>query len=349
MKVVIHCYSGGTCDITINSLTTAGEVVRRLCMGMHISQTNNRFALFDVSTDSSKFISNRVVVADIVSKHERSARQESDSYNKFAQRRLFFKILCSINPTAVPFDSTEFALMLEQAHENVIKGFFAASQKTLIKLAALHLQFTRGSFEFGDVIHDITQEYPLVKVKEDSSEHRESATIFHKNTLKKDSLKRYKSINIDDMLANEMEMQSVKGQVTDYWRKLRGVSEEEAMKDYMEILKEWPGFGSTFFNIQYTDDEERFPRNLWLGLHVRGLQLYKGVEGRLLAEYPYNLISNYEALGQNYIKLEFIGATESVKFETSKIIEIIKILNSFTALIQMKASHASPLNNYEVL
>ena len=332
MNVKVNCYSGGACDIQINSTTTAGEVVRRLCIGLGITQNNNKFALFEISRDISKFIEDKTIVADVLSKHERFIEYDID--NGAGQCHLFFRILCSINPSAVSFNTIEFALMIEQAHENVVSGFFPASQKSLIKLGALHLQFTQGDYTSGTVINDITKEYPLNKVKEDSREHKESASLFNKNTLKglgKDTMKRLKDTNIDEMLANEMELQSVKGQVTDFWRKLRGMAEEVALEEYMNILREWPGFGSTFFNVQYTDIDDRLPRNLWLGLNVKGVQFYRRGDTRPLAEHSYDTINSYEAIAQNYIKLHYSDETQGIRLETSKVLEICKILNAFTA------------------
>ena len=338
MNVKVNCYSGGACDIQINSHTTAGEVVKRLCNGLRITQDNNKFALFEISRDISRFIESKTIIADVLSKHERFIEYDFDA----GQCHLFFRILCTINPNAVSFNTMEYALMVEQAHENVVSGFFSASQRSLVKLAALHLQFTQGDHESGTVVQDITKEYPLHKVKEDSREHKESASLFNKNTLKglgKDTMKRLKDANIDEMLANELALQSVKGQVTDFWRKLRGMAEEVALEEYMNILNEWPGFGSTFFNIQYTDNDDRLPRNMWLGLNVKGVQLYKRGDTRPIIEYPYDVIYNYEAIGQNYIKLYFSDETQNIRLETSKVLEICKILNAFTAF-----THTSHLN-----
>ena len=339
MNVKVNCYSGGACDIQINSHTTAGEVVKRLCNGLRITQDNNKFALFEISRDISRFIESKTIIADVLSKHERFIEYDFDA----GQCHLFFRILCTINPSAVSFNTMEYALMVEQAHENVVSGFFSASQRSLVKLAALHLQFTQGDYESGTVIQDITKEYPLHKVKEDSREHKESASFFNKNTLKglgKDTMKRLKDTNIDEMLANEMALQSVKGQVTDFWRKLRGMAEEVALEEYMNILNEWPGFGSTFFNLQYTDSDDRLPRNMWLGLNVKGVQLYKRGDTRPIIEYSYDVIHNYEAIGQNYIKLYFSDETQNIRLETSKVLEICKILNAFTAF-----THTTHLNN----
>lgn len=38
--------------------------------------------------------------------------------------------------------------------------------------------------------------------------------------------------------------------VTDKWRKLQGMKQEQAMVKYMALVKEWQGYGSTLFNVE---------------------------------------------------------------------------------------------------
>lgn len=38
------------------------------------------------------------------------------------------------------------------------------------------------------------------------------------------------------------------------WRKLQGMSRDSAMIKYMNMVREWQGYGSTLFNVEVSED-----------------------------------------------------------------------------------------------
>lgn len=46
------------------------------------------------------------------------------------------------------------------------------------------------------------------------------------------------------------EAAAVRTCVIDKWKKLQGMSQEQAMVKYMALVKEWKGYGSTLFNVE---------------------------------------------------------------------------------------------------
>ena len=46
------------------------------------------------------------------------------------------------------------------------------------------------------------------------------------------------------------EVGAVRTCLMDKWKKLQGMSQEQAMVKYMNLVKEWPGYGSTLFNVE---------------------------------------------------------------------------------------------------
>lgn len=53
------------------------------------------------------------------------------------------------------------------------------------------------------------------------------------------------------------------------WRKLQGMEQEQAMKKYMSLIKEWQGYGSTLFDVEvrkhthtHTQNASAIRRNL---------------------------------------------------------------------------------------
>ncbi|XP_046839992.1 unconventional myosin-X-like isoform X2 [Xenia sp. Carnegie-2017] len=103
---------GAHCKIEINSATTAGAVVHRLCKGLNITQHDNLFGLFEKCGSVEKHIEGRTVVADVLAKFERyKALRLSGKGQKW---QLFFKIFCFLNPSAVQVDSVEGLFLFEQ-------------------------------------------------------------------------------------------------------------------------------------------------------------------------------------------------------------------------------------------
>lgn len=55
----------------------------------------------------------------------------------------------------------------------------------------------------------------------------------------------------------------------------QGVSATQAQHKYMELLGECPAFASMFFVAEYPNKDQRFPRELWLAINSKGLQIYQ--------------------------------------------------------------------------
>ena len=55
----------------------------------------------------------------------------------------------------------------------------------------------------------------------------------------------------------------------------QGVSSSEAQQEYMKILEDCSAYGSTFFEAEYTSKDQRFPRDLWLAINAKGVQIYQ--------------------------------------------------------------------------
>lgn len=100
MTSTVYCHGGGSCKITINSHTTAGEVhkhihththihvssrttltctcvsdglqvVEKLLKGLSMEDCKNMFALFEHNDSTDRAIESRTVVADVLAKFEK--------------------------------------------------------------------------------------------------------------------------------------------------------------------------------------------------------------------------------------------------------------------------------------
>lgn len=129
MTSTVYCHGGGSCKITINSHTTAGEVVEKLIRGLAMEDSRNMFALFEYNGQVDKAIESRTIVADVLAKFEKLA---ATSEAGDAPWKFYFKLYCFLDTDSMPKDSVEFAFMFEQAHEAVIHGHHPADRKSVV-------------------------------------------------------------------------------------------------------------------------------------------------------------------------------------------------------------------------
>ena len=43
----------------------------------------------------------------------------------------------------------------------------------------------------------------------------------------------------------------------------------------MELLAECPAFSSMLFEAEYVNKDQRFPKDLWLAVNAKGVQIYQ--------------------------------------------------------------------------
>uniref|UniRef100_UPI00398E7D91 unconventional myosin-X-like n=1 Tax=Pristiophorus japonicus TaxID=55135 RepID=UPI00398E7D91 len=111
MVTTVYCHGGGSCKITINSHTTAGEVVEKLIRGLAMEDSRNMFALFEHNMLGDKAIESRVIVADVLAKFERLLGSEERGDGMWG---LYFKLYCFLDVENVAKQGVEFAFMFEQ-------------------------------------------------------------------------------------------------------------------------------------------------------------------------------------------------------------------------------------------
>ncbi|XP_067869802.1 pleckstrin homology domain-containing family H member 3 isoform X2 [Heterodontus francisci] len=262
MSCTIHYAGSKFCRITINSHTTAVEVVKILLVRLGLEQSRNRFALFEQNITDQRLVANDTIVADIITRFENCAANVDELENQW---KLCFKLYCFLDSDNVPKSNMEFTLLFEQAHEMVTKGYFPASEETLQALAALRLQFT---------IRDFTTHVPLPKLQELFPVHvlqvqvQQSVKILlstngtnnkgfshflpgalgkslwgsttHKQKLEEDQLLK---VRLKEEAAASM------ATIVEQWKQLQGMTQLEAMRTYLSIVREWSGYGATLFEV----------------------------------------------------------------------------------------------------
>ncbi|NXA32754.1 MYO10 protein, partial [Eudromia elegans] len=342
MTTTVYCHGGGSCKITINSHTSAGEVVEKLIRGLAMEDSRNMFALFEHNQQVDRAVESRVIVADILAKFERLAGSEDEEEE--GQWQLYFKLYCFLDVENVPKDGVEFAFMFEQAHESLIDGHFPAPEDTLQRLAALRLQYLHG--DYSKISWTLDGVYPVNRLKskilhstKSSGSHtlERRRTSFLEGTLKRGfktgSVKKQK---VEEEQMMEMwvkeELSAARASVAQKWTKLHGLSQHQAMVKYMSIVKEWPGYGSTLFDVECK--EGGFPNDLWLGVSTENVSVYKRGDPKPLETFQYEHIVFFGAPQPNTFKITV--DEREMFFETSQVGEIIKIMKAYINMIVKK-------------
>ncbi|XP_014896651.1 unconventional myosin-X isoform X2 [Poecilia latipinna] len=356
MTTTVYCHGGGSCKISINSNTTAGEVVEKLIRGLAMEDSRNMFALFEHNNTVDKAVESRVLVADVLAKFERLAG--SEEARDEGQWRLYFKLYCFLDVESMPKEGVEFAFMFEQAHESLTRGHFPAREETLQHLAALRLQFL-----FGDktrIAWNLENVYPVGRLRNRILQFTKAGgasgsgqTLERRRTsfldgtlrrgLKTGSMKkqRMEEEQMLEMWIKE-EMSATRASIVEKWSHLKGLDQHQAMLKYMSIIKEWPGYGSTLFDVECK--EGGFPHDLWLSVSAENVSVYKRGEPKPLETFPYEHIVFFGAPQPCTYKITV--DEREMFFETPEVGEITKIMKAYINMIVKKRCSVKSVSSY---
>uniref|UniRef100_A0AAX7UP92 Myosin X, like 1 n=1 Tax=Astatotilapia calliptera TaxID=8154 RepID=A0AAX7UP92_ASTCA len=356
MTTTVYCHGGGSCKISINSHTTAGEVVEKLIRGLAMEDSRNMFALFEHNNSVDKAVESRVLVADVLAKFERLAGSEEAQDE--GQWKLYFKLYCFLDVESMPKEGVEFAFMFEQAHESLTRGHFPAREETLQHLAALRLQFLYG--DKTRVTWNLENVYPVGRLRNrilqftkvggasgsgQTLERRRTSFLDGtlRRGLKTGSMKkqRMEEEQMLEMWIKE-EMSATRASIMEKWSRLNGLDQHQAMLKYMTIIKEWPGYGSTLFDVECK--EGGFPHDLWLSVSAENVSVYKRGEPKPLETFPYEHIIFFGAPQPCTYKITV--DEREMFFETPQVGEITKIMKAYINMIVKKRCSVKSVSSY---
>uniref|UniRef100_A0A673NEY6 Unconventional myosin-X-like n=1 Tax=Sinocyclocheilus rhinocerous TaxID=307959 RepID=A0A673NEY6_9TELE len=345
MTTTVYCHGGGSCKISINSHTTAGEVVEKLIRGLAMEDSRNMFALFEHNILIDRAVESRVIVADVLAKFESEAEEDGPW-------KLYFKLYCFLDVESMPKEGVEFVFMFEQAHECLISSHFPAHEDTLQHLAALRLQYLYG--DVSRVNWSLDSVYPTGRLRSrilqftkvggaagsgQTLERRRTSFLDGtlRRGLKTGTMKKQRSMQEEQMLEMwiKEETSATRANIMEKWSRLHGLDQHQAMLKYMNIIKEWPGYGSTLFDVECK--EGGFPHDLWLSVSAENVSVYKRGEAKPLETFPYEHIVFFGAPHASTYKITVDG--RDMFFETPQVIKChfkqivhpkMNILSSFT-------------------
>ncbi|NWH68807.1 MYO10 protein, partial [Geococcyx californianus] len=126
--------------------------------------------------------------------------------------------------------------------------------------------------------------------------------------------------------------------IVEKWKLLQGMGRPEAMAAYVALVREWPGFGSTLFDV----DLRMSPlgagsQRLWLGIGAKAVALYKPGEPEPLDTFCYGRISSFGASDSSTFRLSV--EDRDLLFETSQVDEIAQLLSTYLASAGTQPPH----------
>lgn len=80
-----------------------------------------------------------------------------------------------------------------------------------------------------------------------------------------------------------------------------GMSAEEAKQQFLQIIYEWPTFGSAFFEVKQST-ERNFPELVIIGINKSGVNIIHPQSKDILAVYPFTELSNWSS-GNTYFHM----------------------------------------------
>ncbi|XP_041029247.1 pleckstrin homology domain-containing family H member 3 isoform X3 [Carcharodon carcharias] len=339
MSCTIHYAGCQFCRVTINSHTTAGEVVNSLLVKLGLEQSRNQFALFEQNMTEQQLVTNNTIVADIITRFENLAASMDEPESQW---KLCFKLYCFLDSDNVPKNNLEFTLLFEQVHEMVTKGYFPASEETLQTLAALRLQFTIRDFATHVPLPRFQELFPVhvlrarvqqsVKVLLSTNKGRNHflpealtsslwGSTIHKQKLEEEQLLK---VRLKEEAAASMAM------IIEQWKQLQGMTQLEAMATYFSIVREWSGFGATLFEVgAFMNSAVNMTQTLWLAVGAKGVALYKQGDAESVESFDYQQISSFEATDRNTFKITL--SKKDLLFESCKVQEIAQLMKIYSA------------------
>jgi len=173
-----------------------------------------------------------------------------------------------------------------QALHSVIESEYPCTVEDAIRLAGLQVQITYGEHKAANHVVGFL-----------------SANL--KNFVPKDLFNKNKPNDWEALIFKQHAQNS-------------GKSEEEAKTEYLDIVKQWPFYGTTFYPPCKTIGKTRIPNKVIIGVNAEGILLLKK-DKELVSTHPFTEICSWASSSTTFA-FEFGSQSESQKytFETKQ-------------------------------
>ncbi|NXN13494.1 MYO10 protein, partial [Indicator maculatus] len=220
----------------------------------------------------------------------------------------------------------------------VLRGYVPTSEETLQTLAALRLQSLNSDFSTHAPCPRLEELFPPRALHARLPPPRPRTAKCHGARLRVGLLAgglwgqalAKQRAERDQRLRGRLreEGASTVAAIVEKWKLLQGMGRPEAMAAYVALVREWPGFGSTLFDVDLrVSPLEARPQRLWLGIGAKAVSLYKPGELEPLDSFNYGRISSFGASDSSTFRLSV--EDQDLLFETSQVDEIAQLLNTY--------------------
>ena len=285
----VSCVGGDSHDIPIQSSSTVTDVIAQIKVKLKLTNCANGFGLFESCGMVDKYLEEKVIIADTISKWE---KYQAHGINPDGgQWKFVFKLFSFYDPLNPKLTSIEQEFLFEQAFESVLHRKYPATPKELVELAAYRTQYVVGDYEDGDYISDLVKVHPAQQPQLMAAGSSSGGTIvgtlmkkmksktlrgFGKGTLKK--LKGDATLKPGQEVSPEV-LKNIKNQICDSWKKRKGLSRTDARVAFMEIIHSWNGYGANLFDVEQdakhlTGPMKDWPKELWLAISLEGVGVF---------------------------------------------------------------------------
>ncbi|NXJ79686.1 MYO10 protein, partial [Trogon melanurus] len=234
----------------------------------------------------------------------------------------------------------------------VLRGYVPTSEETLQTLAALRLQSLNSDFSTHAPFPRLEELFPphVLHARLPAPHHRPPTKCrgarlragLLTGGLWGQALAKQRAEQ-DQRLRGRLreEGASTMAAIMEKWKLLQGMGRPEAMAAYVALVREWPGFGSTLFEVDLRAVSPRRSgvggpwwwaaltpvslqspvgagvQRLWLGIGAKAVSLYKPGEPEPLDSFCYGRISSFGASDSGTFRLSV--EDRDLLFETSQV------------------------------
>mmetsp|Transcript_24752 Transcript_24752/g.72588 ORF Transcript_24752/g.72588 Transcript_24752/m.72588 type:complete len:799 (-) Transcript_24752:82-2478(-) len=242
--------------VPVNSWTTAAQLNKLIAMRLGV-KTWEPFAIFEVSTrDEERVLEPDERILDLVAYWARLNNEERTKKGKHSEVEEFHFVYKVHLFFDVPEeDAAGVEMTYIQSTHDVVDARYPCSEQDAITLAALQVQEEFGDHP-GDPCHYITgkmSRYLAEKYIEASSEPE------------------------------------LEHQVLQLYVKLNGYSQQEARLSYLDYVKSWKIYGSSYYFAEPQNNRD-FPPEVVLAINAKSILVVDPESKEFLKEYPYSQV-----------------------------------------------------------